>query len=145
MGSTRSSDCFSQMTAKRRSAAVRSRKAKLSAASDRFGRYQTLVKNSSMTAMRTFQPFAATAISQGSRAQHLELRADSGPSPQVRTLHANTEEADIHPSLAGVPCAETAPLGESGGTVGLENISVGEAAFLIEMVGNGGMDSDEFL
>jgi len=34
--------------------------------------------------MQTFQPLAATAKSQGSRAQHLELTVESGHWPQAR-------------------------------------------------------------
>jgi hypothetical protein len=41
--------------------------------------------------------------------------------------------------------AEFTPLGESGGAVGLEVLSVGEAAFLVKMVRDGGVDSGEFL
>jgi len=39
----------------------------------------------------------------------------------------------------------TAPLGESGVPVGLEERSAGEAAFLIEMVGDGSVDGGELL
>ena len=35
---------------------------------------------------------------------------------------------------------KTAPLGESGGTIGLEVVSAGEAAFQVEMVRDGGVD-----
>jgi hypothetical protein len=41
--------------------------------------------------------------------------------------------------------AETTPLGESGGAVLLENVSAGEAAFLVEMVEDGRVDGGEFL
>jgi len=41
--------------------------------------------------------------------------------------------------------AETAPLGESGGAVGLEERSAGEAALAVEMVGDGGVDGGEHL
>ncbi len=39
--------------------------------------------------------------------------------------------------------AKSAPLGESGGTVGLECVPAREAAFLVEMVLDGGMDGCE--
>ena len=41
--------------------------------------------------------------------------------------------------------AETAPLGQSGGAIGLEEVSTGEAAFLVEMVRDGGVDGREHL
>lgn len=41
--------------------------------------------------------------------------------------------------------AETAPLGESGCAVGLEDGSAGETAFLVEMVRDGGVDGGELL
>ena len=41
--------------------------------------------------------------------------------------------------------AETAPLCESGGAVGLEMISPGETSLLVEVVEDGGMDGGELL
>ena len=38
-----------------------------------------------------------------------------------------------------------APLGESGGAVGLEIVSAVEGAFLVEMIADGGMNGGEFL
>jgi len=40
---------------------------------------------------------------------------------------------------------QTTPLGKSSGAIGLEVLSIGEAALLSEMVWDGGMDGDEFL
>ncbi len=58
LGSRQSSNGFCRMPAKRRLAAVRSRKTALSALNDSFGQKQTLVKNSSMIAARTKPPYA---------------------------------------------------------------------------------------
>jgi hypothetical protein len=41
--------------------------------------------------------------------------------------------------------AETAPLGECGGTVFLEDAPAGEASLGIEVVGDGGVDGSELL
>ena len=42
-------------------------------------------------------------------------------------------------------CAELTPLGESSGTVLLEEVSGGEAALVVEVVRDRGMDGGEFL
>ena len=44
--------------------------------------------------MRTFQLFVAASESQGSRAQHLALRADSGLSLRPQTKLGNLKKAD---------------------------------------------------
>jgi len=41
--------------------------------------------------------------------------------------------------------ARRAPLGESDGTVSLEDVATGEAAFLVEVVRNGGVNRSKFL
>ena len=99
LGSTRSSDCFSQMTAKRRSAVVRSRKAKLSAVNDRFGRHQTLVKNLSMTAMRTersiqqARPTTASGLVAWLRTRQFESAANRPKSLSVCHLNHQSRPA----------------------------------------------------
>jgi hypothetical protein len=88
------------------------------------------------------------------------LRPDQAEIPQVKRLisnsyttlqtdqvccQTNTNQYQFSSSLNLLGCAETAPLGQSDGTVQLEIRSVVEMALRVEMVMDLGVDGDEFL
>ena len=58
-----------------------------------------------------------------------------------------SDEVELVSTWTGCPlcCAETVPLGQSGGSVQLKDIASGEGSTLIEVVENGRMDGNEFL
>lgn len=57
----------------------------------------------------------------------------------------NSNQSHLGQRTCPLSRAKAAPLGESGGTVQLEVVSGGEAAVLIEVVADEGVDGDEFL
>src|SRR6056297_2243372 len=62
-----------------------------------------------------------------------------------RWCQTNSNSSQLGQGRRPLPRTETAPLGESGGAVLLEEGSAGEAAFLIEVVRDRSVDGGEFL
>ena len=62
-----------------------------------------------------------------------------------RCCKTNANQSLVWQGYCPLCGAETAPLSESGGTVGLEMISLGKTAFLVEVVEDGGVDGGKLL
>jgi len=75
----------------------------------------------------------------------LPFKALSEVNPAGGWCQTNANQSPLGERGCPLSRAETAPLSESGGAFGLEEGSAGEAAFLVEMVEDGGVDRGEFL
>lgn len=64
---------------------------------------------------------------------------------QMAVLSDECEPVSVYPNPFMSGCTELTPLGESCGTVDLEVVPAGEAAFLVEVVMDRGVDGGEFL
>jgi len=62
-----------------------------------------------------------------------------------RWCQTNSISSQLAAASTNVPGTKRPPLGESVGALDLEDISTREAAFLIEVVGDGRVDGGEFL
>ena len=62
-----------------------------------------------------------------------------------RCWQTNANSSQLGQGTCPLSCAEIAPFGESGDAVLLEDLSAGEAAFLVEVVEDLGVDGRKLL